>query len=266
MENKLQIISNEVGTTFIKKMKLQPTIRNLMENGNHTKQIIGALNYCALLDGIKEPINPLIAKDVIDLFETKFAGLRIVEIYKAFSMERGQELPPKYEHYQQFNKAYVSSVLMKYQDWRQKENRRLAEIEARKEPIITDEIRRQNSITLIENVYRDAHQNKVNLGANIMFERMEAKGMIKISTEEKKALFDHVKREMAAEKKKRLLGQPFNIDLKRTIEAISEGKHNQNIKEQCRRLVVSKVMREYSEVSEVLAILIEKPEEKTAKK
>jgi hypothetical protein len=53
-----------------------------------------------------------------------------------------------------------------------------------------------------------------------------------------------------------LLGQPFNIDLKRTIEAISEGKHNQNIKEQCRRLVVSKVMREYSEVSDVLAILI----------
>jgi hypothetical protein len=29
---------------------------------------------------------------------------------------------------------------------------------------------------------------------------------------------------------------------------------------------VSKAMREYSEVSEVLAILIDKPEEKTAKK
>jgi hypothetical protein len=266
MENKLAIISNEVGTTFIKKMKLQPTIRNLMVNGNHSNQIIEALTYCALLDGIKEPINPLIAKDVIDLFETKFAGLRIVEIYKAFSMERGLELPPKYEHYQQFNKAYVSSVLMKYQDWRQKENRKLNEIEARKEPVITEEIKRQNSIILIENVYRDSHQNKVNLGANIIYDRMEAKGLIKITIEEKKQLFDHVKREMEVERRKNLAAQPFNLDLQRAIEDISKGKRDKNIKEQCRRLVVSKVMREFSEVSDILSILIEKPEEKTAKK
>jgi hypothetical protein len=233
-----------------------------MENKKHEQLIMEALLYSASMDGVKDAIPREIAKDVLDLFETRYKNLRIPEIYKAFKMERSNELRPRYEHYQLYSRAYVSSVLIKYEAWKNAEYLKLAEIE-QEYPVITEEEKTANLITLVTNVYNDSKINKVNLGANILYDRMDAKGLIDISTEEKKQLFDHVKKQMIKEEKQNAAGDPFNIDLKKTIEDMQGGKHNQNIKEQCRRLVVSKVMRGFGDLDSVLEILVEKREEKT---
>lgn len=105
---------------FLIKSQSELTIRDLSKTSNALFPFIGAM-FIKLntLAGIKQNITEQDMTDIKNLVFMYFKGLSVVEIYKAFELERFGLYDNKTDHFQLFNATYVSEVLKKYQKWKQ---------------------------------------------------------------------------------------------------------------------------------------------------
>lgn len=74
----------------------------------------------AALVGVKGEIDPLQKQEIWTAVFGRFSGLSFQEIYKAFQMDRSKEFGEITNHFHFFDVSYVSTVLEKYIEWRQK--------------------------------------------------------------------------------------------------------------------------------------------------
>ena len=74
----------------------------------------------ATLVGLKGEIDPLQKQAIWTAVFERFSGLSFQEIYKAFQMDRSKEFGEITNHFHFFDVSYVSTVLEKYIEWRQK--------------------------------------------------------------------------------------------------------------------------------------------------
>lgn len=74
----------------------------------------------AALVGVKGEIDPLQKQEIWNVVFGRFSGLSFQEIYKAFQMDRSKEFGEITKHFDFFDVSYVSTVLEKYIEWRQK--------------------------------------------------------------------------------------------------------------------------------------------------
>lgn len=72
------------------------------------------------LAGIKDESDDFNSDDVARLVLSKYKSFSVVEIWKAFELERYGSYDYKTEHYGLFNADYVSTVMSKYVEWRRK--------------------------------------------------------------------------------------------------------------------------------------------------
>ncbi|GJH39856.1 hypothetical protein RCZ04_04060 [Capnocytophaga sp. HP1101] len=77
----------------------------------------------ATLVGLKGEIDPLQKQEIWNAVFSRFAGLSLQEIYKAFQMDRSGEFGEVTEHYQFFDVSYICTVLGKYRQWLQETQR-----------------------------------------------------------------------------------------------------------------------------------------------
>lgn len=74
----------------------------------------------AALVGVKGEIDPLQKQEIWNAVFSRFSGLSFQEIYKAFQMDRSKEFGEITNHFHFFDVSYISTVLEKYIEWRQK--------------------------------------------------------------------------------------------------------------------------------------------------
>lgn len=74
----------------------------------------------ATLVGLKGEIDPLQKQAIWTVVFGRFSGLSFQEIYKAFQMDRSKEFGEITNHFHFFDVSYISTVLEKYIEWRQK--------------------------------------------------------------------------------------------------------------------------------------------------
>jgi hypothetical protein len=82
--------------------------------------LIGVLmaKICAL-SGIVNEIDQFSKTDILKMILSRYDGLTVEEISKAFELERYGAYEAKTEHFQLFDATYVSAVLNKYKKWKQ---------------------------------------------------------------------------------------------------------------------------------------------------
>lgn len=73
----------------------------------------------ATLVGLKGEIDPIQKQEIWNAIFSRFSGLSLQEIYKAFQMDRSGEFGDITEHFQFFDVSYVCTVLGKYRQWLQ---------------------------------------------------------------------------------------------------------------------------------------------------
>jgi len=116
-------IENKCLTTpkdFLIKMQHEQTIGEIAKSNNALFPFIGAMFIkLNILAGIKQNITEQDMTDIKNLVFIYFKGLSLVEIYKAFELERYGMYDNKTDHFQLFNSTYVSEILKKYQKWKQ---------------------------------------------------------------------------------------------------------------------------------------------------
>lgn len=96
-----------------------PRLRDL--NREAIAPIFGLLfTRIAALVGVKGEIDPLQKQEIWNAVFSRFSGLSFQEIYKAFQMDRSKEFGEVTNHFHFFDVSYISTVLEKYIEWRQK--------------------------------------------------------------------------------------------------------------------------------------------------
>ncbi len=96
-----------------------PPLKNL--NREVIAPIFGLLfTRIAALVGVKGEIDPLQKQEIWNAVFSRFSGLSFQEIYKAFQMDRSKEFGEITNHFHFFDVSYVSTVLEKYIEWKQK--------------------------------------------------------------------------------------------------------------------------------------------------
>lgn len=136
MENNLQI-SNEENYFLQKREDIQNTLllpnKNFLEK-SYTLEKINELkkepNFVFLIGGwivqtsllmqIKNPVDRFVKQDIFNMLTGYWSSLSFEELVKAFELERFGVYEEKTEHFQLFDANYISAVLKKYKNWKQK--------------------------------------------------------------------------------------------------------------------------------------------------
>jgi len=136
MENNLQI-SNEENYFLQKREEIEKTLllphKNFLEKSynlvkikelktepNFVFLISGWIAQTSLLMQIKGQVDKYIKQDIFNMLTSHWSVLSFEELVKAFELERFGVYDEKTEHYQAFDANYISNVLKKYKNWKQK--------------------------------------------------------------------------------------------------------------------------------------------------
>jgi hypothetical protein len=149
-----------------------------------------------LLMGIKNPISDLDKNDIISLLITNFRNLSLEEINYAFQLERYKSYPESTDHYHLFNASYVASILNKYKEWLQKTRfqNNIPLSTSQRVETLTDLEKDQIIISGIIREFDDFIENGfVGFGASWIYDHLYEHGIIEISDQEKKEVFQKAK-------------------------------------------------------------------------
>lgn len=156
LEKKEQIIQdiNLPTVIFLKKSYEFEKIKELKQNPNFVFLITGWIAQTSLLMQIKNPIDSFIKQDIINMLVNHYSSISIEELIKAFELERFAVYKEKTEHYQLFDTTYISAVLKKYKEWKQKNKIEFnINQEAKMENQLTPEEIDKSLINAINNAY-----------------------------------------------------------------------------------------------------------------
>jgi hypothetical protein len=199
------------------------------------KMIIGTMliKICTL-SGIKNEIDSLTAQDIVKMILSTYSDLTIEEIHKAFELERYGSYEDKTEHFQLFNSDYISKILKKYKNWKQK-TKSLHNIEFNSKnqlPELTESQKETILINGVNRVYQEYQSTKIiEDPCEYIFDFLIQKGKIKNNSNPKVLEYYQTKLQQAKEQLKNeqskkssanaLERRKFAEELKEIIEGYS---------------------------------------------
>jgi hypothetical protein len=222
------------GLNFINEIKIAPKISHLMNSEDFKIKLVKVLTVINTLQGISTEIGEVQKMDLLNMIEKKYRDLAISEIFKAFELERYLDLPPKSNHYNVLSVDYVSEVLLKYKDWKQKQIRSIIKITEQKE--VTQSEKNTLKLKLIGDVYAASKKQQVHKGAWLLYE--DLKTHITTSSEEKKVMFESVLNNEISKLKNKLVKTPLDPQLKAEIKQLESREKVEHIKNICRSIEV----------------------------
>lgn len=170
-----------------------PKVKNIESK----QEINGLLNFLITILNIKvssEEEKLQVDKQMIlifDLIKTKFGSLTVPEIKEAFKMYVAKEFP-EIKVFRVLDCVAVGEVLNAFKDFR---NDSLRNYDLKKQNLLeqpkpmTDEEIKQNQEELFKNVFKDLKATGLSLDAWLLYDSLEANGLINISKEEKKQMY-----------------------------------------------------------------------------
>ena len=155
------------------------------------------LNICKSYSGIRQDISDAEEMVIQDLILTEFKSLDQQEICKAFKMNASGKYWETIEAYQTFSPIFVGKVLTEYKEWKRKEAAKPKLIEPAKQL----EAPKEDFSKHFDYVKREYKEKGILPPANWsgLYCWMEDKGMIKLSNDEKKKIYNQVKSEAELE-------------------------------------------------------------------
>lgn len=184
LSNKVLEAGSKNEIAFIKNSFSHIPIKTLKHP--HTKPVLGAIfTSASALAGIKDGVQDLVKKDLIDLVFQRFSNLSIEEIYYAFKLERQLAYPTKTEHYQFFSTEYVAEILSKYREYKQ-EKMRIHNINLpKKEIALPPRNEKEDSFEFLKWCYSEWKQTgKLPYGATIIYPMLYKMGVLPPHTEQ----------------------------------------------------------------------------------
>lgn len=196
------------------------------------------LNICKAYSGIREDITEAEETVIQDLILTEFKSLKPESIAKAFKMNASGKYWATIEAYQTFSPIYVGKVLSMFKEWQRKENMKVKLIEPAKQL----EAPKEDFAKHFDYVKREYKEKGILPPANWsgLYLWMEDEGMIKLSNDEKKNIYNQVKSEAEAEIKNRRMQLQSYSDL---LVNLNES----NLKVAARKKAIENYLKDQSE-------------------
>lgn len=187
---------------------------------------------------------------IFDLIKSKFGNLTIPEIKEAFKMFVAGEFP-ELKVFRMLDCIVVADVLNAYREFRN-ESLRLYDQKKKllieqPQPMSEEEIK-INFEHLIQIIFEDLKKEKFSKDAWLLYEKLESRGLIKISVQEKKELYAKQAKiyflEASHEAKKRNMPSAKTV-LQDITNKIENGKIIGSVANRCKSIVVSNFLNEY---------------------
>lgn len=240
----------------------RPTLAILSEDYPKVKsieskqEINGLLNFLITILNIKvssEEEKLQLDKQMVlifDLVKSKFGSLTVPEIKEAFKMFVSGEFP-NLKVFRMLDCIVVADVLNAYREFR---NDSLRAYDQKKKLLIeqpkpmSDEEIKQNFENLVKLIFEDLKENEFSSDAWLLYEQLEAKGLIQISNKEKKELYAKQAKiyllEASQEAEKRNMPSAKSV-IQDITNKIAKGKIIRSVANRCKSIVVSEFLKNY---------------------
>ena len=133
-ESGVSVMLNEITSLNDTEFLMYPKVSiKDMSNEVLGAQLPKVLMKFSVFTGFKGVIDQANKQDITKMILSQYKSLAVVEIDKAFQMERYGSFATKTDHYQLFNAIYISDILNKYLKWK-KERRNVLNLKPLEEP------------------------------------------------------------------------------------------------------------------------------------
>jgi hypothetical protein len=220
------------------------------------QEINGLLNFLITIINIKvssEEEKLQLDKQMVlifDLIKTKFGSLTVPEIKEAFKMFIAKEFP-ELKVFRILDCVVVADVLNAYKEFR---NESLRAYDVKKQTLLeqpkpmTEEDIKKNQEELLKIVFDDLKATGLSLDAWLLYEYLEANGMISISKEQKREMYAQQAQiylvELVQETTKRYFHSAKTV-IEDARNKIEKGKVIGSVANKCKSIVVSNILKNY---------------------
>lgn len=222
-----------------------------ISNEPNFKELLGAvLVKISILSGIKGEIDDFIKQDISKMILSSFKELSIDEICKAFELERYGQYEAKTDHFQLFDSNYISQILKKYKNWKNKERIELNIIAPIKNIEISEKEKSYIELNMHKMIFDEIKDNGFSSSAWHLYTDLELSGKIKPSPEEKSKLYKEQLRIYEIEEKA-LIRNKYSITMSKPYlnnltDKITGKKPIESVSNKCRSILVSKYMKKFT--------------------
>lgn len=229
-----------------------PKVKNLESK----QEINGLLNFLITIINIKvssEEEKLQLDKQMIlifDLIKTKFGSLTVPEIKEAFKMYISKEFP-ELKVFRILDCVVVADVLNAFKEFR---NDSLRTYDFQKQKLLieqttmSEEEINKNHQELLKIVFEDLKSTGLSLDAWLLYEKLDANGLINISKQEKKEMYATQAQIYLVELVQETTQRYFH-SAKTVIEdarnKIEKGKIIGSVANKCKSIVVSNFLKDY---------------------
>lgn len=220
------------------------------------QEINGLLNFLITIINIKvssEEEKLQLDKQMVlifDLIKTKFGSLTVPEIKEAFKMFIAKEFP-ELKVFRILDCVVMADVLNAYKEFR---NESLRAYDRKKQNLLeqpkamTKEDIKKNQEELLKIVFDDLKETGLSLDAWLLYENLEANGMITISKEQKREMYAQQVQiyllELVQETTQRYFHSAKTV-IEDARNKIEKGKVIGSVANKCKSIVVSNILKNY---------------------
>ncbi|GIZ08348.1 hypothetical protein [Flavobacterium sp. UMI-01] len=261
MDNKIQIQQKQPTSLALTELS-RPTLAILNEDYPKVKtidskqEINGLLNFLITILNIKvssEEEKLQLDKQMIlifDLIKTKFGSLTVPEIKEAFKMFVAGEFP-NLKVFRMLDCLVVADVLNAFKEFR---NDSLRVYDFKKQKLLiqqntmSEEEINQNHQELLKIVFDDLKATGLSLDAWLLYDKLEANGLINISKAQKKELYAQQAQIYVVELLNETTKKHFHsakIIIEDARSKIAKGKIIGSVANKCKSIVASNFLKEY---------------------
>jgi hypothetical protein len=261
-------ISQNKHTSLMQLESSKPTLAKLNEDFPKVRNVIVAAEIEDLMNYLIRILNIKTASKeeqdnldfqmplILDFIKSKFGTLTIPEIKEAFKMYVAKEFP-ELKVFRMLDCVAVGEVLNAYTNFR---NESLRVYDSKKKKIIetlhepTEKEKKENFENLLKSIFDDLTQKGFSSDAWLLFSKLEDSGKLKISLEEKKALYHKQLRIYEIEEQAEIRGK-YGINSKVFLQdlhnKITDKKPVGSVVNKCRSITSSNYLKNYIQDYEV---------------
>lgn len=240
----------------------KPTLAKLNEDYPKVKNVIVASEITDLMNFLIRILNIKILNEeeqenldfqmplILDFIKSKFGSLTIPEIQEAFKMYVAKEFP-ELKVFRMLDCIVVGEILNAFKDFR---NDSLRAYDRKKQNLLeqpkpmTEEDIKKNQEELLKIVFDDLKETGLSLDAWLLYENLEANGMITISNKQKREMYAQQAQIYLVELVQETTQRYFH-SAKTVIEdarnKIEKGKVIGSVANKCKSIVVSNILKNY---------------------
>jgi len=113
------------GAAYLVAVQRSEKIRAVKDTAGFRDTMGAVLAKAAALAGIKGEFDPFVKEDIMCLIMSRYGGLSIAEVSRAFQNDRYGINGERAQHFQMFGAEYVATVIDRYAEWKRDEMKRI---------------------------------------------------------------------------------------------------------------------------------------------